>query len=339
MGRRMTVELEVLDPRHDPEPVYWRELLAASRRRAVWEYDQLGIAAWTARSPLLLFVLHDGSAPVGAVCATLLGPRRHRGSYAPPTGGPRVGVLQVALPGTNAERGWWFADDLAPRDRRTLLTTYAGLMRRRLGRTWRGLVWRQAGAADLPSLPGRVRLVHAVHPVARLPITWPNVEGWLGSLRPGRTGDLRRQLRQITADATVLPAMGPARELVTALEVALLRRENELKYDAAPLPVPYIEGLIRQEGTLAVTYRDLTGRLLGVGLVLDHPGWPLYLTWGALPVRRGGRRHLYFDGMTRVIGWAIGAGKAGVVLGKGKPELKSDLGAELLPTYAIAAAG
>ncbi len=332
----MSVDLEVLDPRHDPEPPYWRALSAG--RRAVWSYDQLRVAAWTGRFPMRLTVLHADGEPVGAVCAALLGlPARH-GAYAPATGGPRAGVLHVALPGTNAERGWWFSGAPDEETRRELLSAYSTLMRRRLGRSWRGVVWRQARTADLPAVPGRFRLVRPVYPVARLRVAWPTVDGWYASLRRGRAEDLRRQLRAVSASPGLVTSLGPARDLVTATEVALLRRENELKYDAAPLSLPYIEGLLRHDDTLAVAYRDRDERLLAIGLVLDHPAWPLYLTWGALPLRRGGLRHLYFDGIARVVGWAAANGKAGLVLGKGKPELKSDLGAELLPAYAIAVA-
>jgi hypothetical protein len=97
------------------------------------------------------------------------------------------------------------------------------------------------------------------------------------------------------------------------------------------LAFPYVEALLRRRDVVAVTYRDVRDRLQAVGLVIDHPEWPLYWRWGALPIR-----HAYFDAYTRVLEWAIASGRRGLILGKGKSHLKAALGAELIPSYAVA---
>ena len=79
----MSVTLDVLDPRHDPEPPYWEGLTAAAQQHLIWSYELLRIAAWTARTPFLPAVLRDGPNPVGAVCASLTGIPVRRGAYIP----------------------------------------------------------------------------------------------------------------------------------------------------------------------------------------------------------------------------------------------------------------
>jgi hypothetical protein len=65
---------------------------------------------------------------------------------------------------------------------------------------------------------------------------------------------------------------------------------------------------------------------------------PLWHSWGAQPVEQGGRRHLYFDLYGRVVELAAARGRRAVVLGKGMATLKADLGARLVPQYAVVSA-
>ncbi|MFG2005182.1 hypothetical protein ACGFNU_39165 [Spirillospora sp. NPDC048911] len=325
------IELDVLDPRRDPEPPYWRALVADAGRHAVWSYDLLRIAAWTSRHQLRLSVVHDSGRPAAVVCAVLAGMRAVSRRYASP-GMARLGVPAVLVPSASAERGWWFVGEPAPEHRRDLL--------RHATRGWfrPGVLWLRAGERDRPTIPGAVRLTRPLNPVARVATPWRDVDGWYAALSQSRRADLRRQRRGLR-DLECLT--GPARDLASAAEFAALLWRNENKYrggllsglaPSPPLPFPYIEALIGQPDVQAITYRDGRDRLLGAGLILDHPEWPLYWRWGALPVR-----HLYFDSYGRLIEWAIAAGKTGVILGKGKSDLKAALGAELVPSYAIAA--
>ncbi|MEO5877063.1 MAG: hypothetical protein ABIS86_17910, partial [Streptosporangiaceae bacterium] len=224
--------------------------------------------------------------------------------------------------------------------RAELLAAYAGAMRAGLGRGHRGVLWREVGDLDSGSLPGRIRPARPLNPVARLALPWADRDGWLASLGRSRAVDLRRQLRQVEADPSVVTATGPARGLVAGAEIAALKRENDLKYGGRlappPLPTAYLEALVGLDETVAITFRDPAGRLIAVGLILDHPAWPLFLLWGALPVGRGGRRHLYFVAMAEAVGWSIARHGEGLVLGKGKAALKRDLGADFVPCRAVA---
>jgi hypothetical protein len=250
-----------------------------------------------------------------------------------------LSILDVFTPLTSAEPGWWLAAETGE-GRAELLAAYARAMRAELGRNHRGVLWREVGDLDSRALPGRVRLARPLNPVARLATPWDDRDGWLASLGKSRTVDLRRQLRQVESDSSVMSVMGPARVLVKGAEIAALKRENELKYSGRltppPLPVAYLEALIGLEEAIAITFRDTAGRLIAVSLILDHPAWPLFLMWGALPVGRGGRRHLYFVAMAEAVGWSIARHRKGLVLGKGKADLKRDLGADFIPCRAVA---
>lgn len=330
----MSTDVDVLDPRHDAEPAYWEELRSRAGQYDIWAWPLVRIAAWTSPEPLLIGVLVDGSRPLGAVCATLTGAGRRR--YAPVARRARVGILDVHAPLAPTHPGWWFADVPEAPLRRALYRAYVRRMRREFGSACRGVLWRHALGEEIPLLPGHLRLTRPLNPVARLATPWPDVSGWYASLPAGRRKDLRRQQRRV-ADLTV--RTGPAAEVVTALDVARLRDENDAKYRQrrTPLAVPYLDALIHREGTIAFEYRA-GDRPLAVCLLLDHPHWPLPHVWGALPEERGGRPHLYFDLYARLVGWAVRSGRDGLLLGKGQTAVKRDLGAELVANYAVAVA-
>ncbi|MET7459963.1 hypothetical protein [Nonomuraea sp. NPDC005501] len=335
----MSLTLQIVDPREDPEPADWERLRTAAGQCVTWRYDLLRAYAWAAQAPVLLTVLREDGVAVGAVSASLRGLRPRRGLYA----GRRdpAGILDVHAPGNRSQKGWWFAGDLDPERRRELLRGYVSGVRRELGAGWRSFVWREVSPGEPALLPGRVRVNLPTEPLARLATPRTGIDDWYARLDRARRDSLRRRARGFSADPGLSVQVGPARELVTGSEAAALRAENDLKhrnrlFPLAPLPLPYLEALVGGDEVVAIAYRDGGGRLLGLSLILDHPRWPVCLSWGALPPEDGGRKHLYFDGYVRMVEWAIGAGKTGLVLGKGQAEAKRDLGAELVPSSALA---
>ncbi|MEV0151073.1 MULTISPECIES: hypothetical protein [unclassified Nonomuraea] len=335
----MSLTLQILDPRHDPEPTGWEELRAAAGQCVTWRYDLLRAYAWAAQAPVLLTVLREDGVAVGAVSASLRGLRPHRGAYA--DGRDHAGLIDVHAPGNRSQKGWWFAGDPEPGRLRELLRGYVRGVRRELGAGWRSVVWREVSPGQAALLPGLAKLTLPTEPLARLATPWTGIDNWYARLDRARRDSLRRRARGFSADPGLSVQVGPARELVTGYEAAALRAENDLKhrnrlFPLAPLPLPYLEALVGGDEVVAIAYRDGGGRLLGLSLILDHPRWPVCLSWGALPPEDGGRKHLYFDGYVRMVEWAIGAGKAGLVLGKGQAEAKRDLGAELVPSSALA---
>ncbi|NRQ38328.1 GNAT family N-acetyltransferase [Nonomuraea sp. NN258] len=333
----MSLTLQTLDPRHDPEPGDWEELRLAAGRLVTWRYDLLRAYAWAAQAPVLLTVLRRDGVAVGAVSASLRGVRPRRGRYAGYR--DRAGLLDVHAPANRSQKGWWFTGGVREPERRDLLRGYLRGVRAELGRGWTSAVWREVSPGEPALLPGRVKLRLPTAPLARIATPWPDLGPWYALLDRARRDSLRRRAKTLAADLDI--ATGPARDLVTGAEVAALRAENDLKhrgrlFPLAPLPVPYLDALVGGDEVVAVAYRERGGRLLGLSLVLDHPSWPVALSWGSVPIEDGGRKHLYFDVYVRLIEWAIGAGRAGLVLGKGQAEIKTGLGAELVPSDALA---
>ncbi|GAA3184114.1 hypothetical protein [Nonomuraea roseoviolacea] len=336
----MSLTLQILDPREDPEPAGWERLRTAAGQCVTWRYDLLRAYAWAAQAPVLLTVLRKDGVAVGAVSASLRGIRPSRGVYAAARRDP-AGILDVHAPGNRSQKGWWFAGDLEPERRRELLRGYVRGVRRELGPGWRSVVWREVSPGEPELLPGLLRVTLPTAPLARLATPWTGLDGWYAGLDRARRESLRRRARSFAADPGLSIGVGPARELVTAEEAAALRAANDLKhrnrlFPLAPLPLPYLEALVGGDEVVAIAYRDREGRLLGLSLILDHPRWPVCLSWGAVTPEDGGRKHLYFDGYVRMVEWAVAAGKTGLVLGKGQAEAKSSLGADLVPSSALA---
>lgn len=322
----MSATLQVLDPRHDREPDDWEQVRLAAGQCVTWRYDLLRAYAWAAQAPVLVTVLRQDGAAVGAVSVSLRGIARRRGTYADRRG--RVGVLDVHAPANRSQKGWWFAGEQRP----DLLRDYVKGIRRELGPGWRSVVWREVSEGE--ELPGPARLRLPTAPLAKLAVPWTDLDSWYGTLDRPRRDSLQRRARGFDGIVRV----GPARDLVTAAEVAELRAMNDLKYRSrlvptAPLPLPYLERLVGGDEVIAIAYRGR--RLLGLSLILDHPSWPVCLSWGALAPEDGGRKHLYFDGYVRMVEWAISTGKSGLVLGKGQSEVKSAIGAALVPSSAL----
>jgi len=337
------VRLEVVDPRHDDEPSFWSALRRRAGLRADWDYRLLRIAAWSARVPLLVTVLHDEDhgeeSVLGVVCASWTGlPARRHGFVA--EYGPWAGILDVKSPGTSAVPGWWFADGLRRNDRRQLVTTYRMGMRRALGPACRGVLWRQVSREDLPDFAHGPRLVRPTPAVATLELPWSDPAAWLTMLSKDRRHSLRRRRRQIDLDPGLQVRVG-AQVGLDPHEVTQLLRHNERAHDRgwrSPLPqgTAYLEALLQHEEVTTIDYRDSAGSLLAFASILDHPSWSVGRHWSTLPASLGGRRHLYFDMYLRQIEWAIKERKAGVNLGKGMLEIKAEFGARRQPQYGVA---
>jgi hypothetical protein len=125
------------------------------------------------------------------------------------------------------------------------------------------------------------------------------------------------------------------------LEVASVLRHNERKYAGRFAPLPrttgYLTAVLRQPDVLVGAYRDRdTGALEAFFSVLDHPRWPISWQWSTVPSTRPDRPSLYLHLYHLLVVHGIDGGKDGLILGRGKPELKRSLGADLVPQYAAA---
>lgn len=334
----MTFQLEVLDPRYDQEPACWGELRVRAGLRADWSWAVLGAQAWCSRSPLLITMIRDSGRVRAVFCADWVGLPAHRHRYVSTGPGPLVGGLHVHAPGTGSVPGWWAEPDLPPAD---LLRAYLRGMRRELGLRCRGALFRQIGA-DVVDQLRRPRLMRPTEPLARLPLQgWRTREDWTATLARKRRQNLRKIFRVIDEDPSVEVAVEPG-VAADPVDVADVLRHNERKYQgrmltSLPQSIGYLDALLRQPDVSVGTYRDRDrGQLLALVTILDHPQWPVTRHWSQIPLDRSDRPNLYLHHYGLVVSWALRNGKQGLLVGKGKPDLKMTLGAELVPQFAAA---
>lgn len=340
----MNDEIEVLDPRTDPEPSYWDALRRRAGLRADWAWEVLALQAWCARTPQFVTVLHGSGGPCGVVSSAWVGSRTRRHRFVSSVRGGRWGGLDVRAPGTSAVPGWWFADSGADGGCAELLSDYVPAMRRVLGRGLRGLLLRQVPESALSEVAGRFRLIRETESVASLRVDrFGDRQAWMDTLAKKRRQNLRKILRTVEADEALDARIVPGTAVDPAQAAALIRY-NETKHKDVPIvPLPqfagYLARLLRQPDVSVLRYveRD-SGRLLAIMTILDDPEWPVMRTWSALPVEAGGRRNLYFHCYGESVRWAIESGKRGLILGKKMSETKRTLGADFAPQYAAAVA-
>lgn len=328
----LTVRLH--NPAADPEPAGWDALRCRAGLRANWAWPVMRAGIRSGAGPLVLAVLSDVDEPVGVYAASVVAPHRREDA----TGWPRVGYLHVQAPQSSALPGWWLAPSIT-RERAELARAFRRATRRALGPGVGGVLWRQLGEADAAWLP-RLRYTRGTEPLAVLDAP-KSVDAWLAGLRKKRRSSVRHIQRLIAADPDLQVRGGAIGDVVSPAELAHLARLNFAKHAAGGVELrsgprsPLWQEAVAGRGDVhAVAYRDNAGRLLGAGTILEHPSWPLWLAWGALPVDEGGRRHLYFDLFRRIVERVVDRGAAGMILGKGMPELKADLGARLVPQRA-----
>jgi hypothetical protein len=312
--------------------VYWQELRARAELRADWAWDVLAAQAWSARTPLVVSVLRDGATSAGVVFANWAGlPLRRNGFVG--TGRARlVGGLHVRNPGSGSVPGWWTTRPVGD-----FLRDYVSAMRRELGLGCGGALLRQLTEAEVATV-GRC----VSRPTESLAVLRTNApaDEWVTAMKRNRRHNMRQIIRAVDRDERLTVSMVPGAS-VDPLEVATVLRHNEQKYAGRLAPLPqttgYLTALLRQPDVLVGTYRDReTDALEAFISVLDHPQWPITRHWSAVPSTRPDRLNLYMYHFRLLVEHAHQTGKAGVIIGRGKPALKQSLGADLIPQYAAA---
>jgi hypothetical protein len=325
----------VLDPRYDAEPAYWRDLRAKAALRADWAWEVLAVQAWTCRTPVFVAVLRDGPAVAGVVFANWAGLPVRRGGFVGAGRARLVGGLHVRSPGSGSVAGWW-SDGVPTAD---LLRDYVAAMRRELGPGCVGALLRQLTTDELTAM-GRC-LSRPTETLAVLRASaWPSVTDWVAAMKRKRRHNMRHVIRAVDEDGHLATGVVPGADL-DPVEVARVLRHNEQKYAGRLAPLPqsteYLAALLRQPDVFAGVYRTTdTGELEAFVSILDHPRWPVTRHWSARPATRPDRPNLYLDHYRMVVGFAHRTGKTGLIVGRGKPELKQSLGAELVPQHAAA---
>lgn len=338
-------EFEVLDPRVDSEPRYWKGLRERAGLRADWSWPVLTAQAWLARTPQLVTVFLDGGRPSGVVWAAWVTAETRRHRFVASRRGGRIGFLDVRSPNNSALPGWWFAG-YTPGERpgqlRELFGEYSAVLRRELGRGFRGMLVRQLADVEVPEVAGRFRLVRPIEPIAMLDVaSHRGHREWVATLSKNRRSMVRKVDRLVEEDPGVDVRVVPGAEQDPSSLTRLLRHNADKHRDVPILPLPQfgatLATLLAEPDVSTVDYRDpATGGRLAVGVVLDHPEWPVSRTWSAVPFEDGGMRNLYPHMHSELVRWAFATGKRGLVLGKKKSKIKASFGARLVPQFAVA---
>ncbi|MFI9454408.1 GNAT family N-acetyltransferase [Amycolatopsis sp. NPDC052450] len=290
------------DPRTDSVPGGWTEFSRAARLHPVWDYDVMGLDAWTARNPPMLATVTDGAGIVAAFSVLVCRPRlRYR--FAPTPGHRllRPFWAEVCQPWLSGYPGLAFAPQVEGAERRPLIREFERALRSRLGPGLLGVLYRALSHDFAEDLQGPGRLVKAVDSVAVLENRFASEDEWIASLPKSRRSGLRRQRRRLAADPGVVVEGGAGRADVHTL-----------------------------------TYTGADGRLLAVNTLLDHPDSPAKQHWGTLPADEGGRRGLLFDSYIHAMRYVTRRGVKELTAGRGLPELKATLGFRARPVYAAA---
>lgn len=342
----MTVAVEVLDPRRDPEPPGWRAFRARLGLYQPWDYELLRVEAWLSRNPPLLALAREDGAVLAAmtvmVCA-VPGGQRYSRPPADSRGRARIVVAQVFQPWLG-EAGFVIPGETGPAGGRRLLRDLERGVRRRLGLGLTGLVYRNVPRDLVPLVAGRGRAVREVAvPAAVLTNRWHSEVDWLASLSRNRRKNVRRVDRLVAADDTLVVRAGRARSDVDGAELAGLLREHRDRHGRQPFdprsPVggAYLDAMVRRDDVHTLTYHERDGRLIAFCTMLDHPVTPFLQFWATRAREDGGRPHLYFDSHARAVRRVIRDGRDGLAAGRGMFEQKQSLGFTARPMCVVAA--
>lgn len=335
----MSISIQLLDPRMDPEPPDWVNFQQRQQLYPMWSYDLLRIASWSSWAPVLLGLIRRSGHLVGAVAAMCWRPGRRR-AFAPPGRFPTPCVIDVWLVGSSGRPSWVFRDDIDVTGQRELLRAFERAALSHLGVGCLGVVYRDVPITSVPVVSGRGRVVKPVrgNAVAALP---SSLEDWLNSLRRTRRQGLRKQATSLDADPHIVienPAGGAGLDGPALAQ--LLKRHNENYAERmdprSPVSVAYLEAFLRRPEVRTITYRDRNSRLLAFCTLIDHAQTPALGWWAKLDLDQGGRPHLYFDALMRHVGYVISQGRRELSAGRGLLDVKATLGFAEVPLCSVA---
>ncbi|MGN9838484.1 GNAT family N-acetyltransferase [Nonomuraea sp. H19] len=325
---------EIIDPTVEPVPADWELFRKREGLIAAWQADALTAVAWCSTRPVRLGVVRDGGQVIALFSGEVTRLPPSKGRYADLGRLPLTGWFNCRLL-IGFTSGFAFATELSAKGRAAALDAFEKALRRRLGRHCLGILYRQITDDLLPMVGRRLRPRFATAPNTLLRNRWPDMDAYFGDL----PRDRRRRLRKIHAEAAegtrVLAGVSEIDPVqASALAQATLRKHG--RFDP-PLPARYFRAL---SGESEVRYfGHLDGdRLLAFDLTFDDGRRLVTTVTGALEVRDGGRRNLYFDLYLREIAYMIEHGREGCEFGKGMAELKQRFGCELIPQSAVIAA-
>lgn len=335
----MSLSIQLLDPRVDPEPPDWAGFQRRQRLYPLWSYDLLRIASSSSWAPVLLALIRRSGDVVGAVAGMCWRPGRRR-AFAPSGSFPTPHVLDVWLVGNSGRPSWVFRDDIEDAARRDMLRAFERTAMADLGLGCLGVIYRNVPVASVGLVSGRGRLVRPVggNAEASLP---PSLDDWLHSLRGTRRRGLRKHAALLEADPDLLIEDPAARADRDAPALAEMLNQHNANYPQrfdprSPVSAAYLEAFLRHPDVRTITYRDKNTKLLAFGILIDHVQAPVITWWAKRDFDKGGRPHLYFDSFMRHVAYAISQGRSEVSAGRGQLAVKATLGFAEVPLCTVA---
>jgi uncharacterized protein len=331
----VSTAIEVIDPRVDPEPDGWAAFCLAQHAHPNWDYSLLRVESLAAGSPNVLVTVRVDGVLVAAVVALLSGYRsglrrkagRVRGAA---TMAPRW--IEVQHRWLSGFPPWAFAEHLDAGARRDILRGVERALCRFAGPGCVGVVYRVVRPDELGLVTGRGRVVRKVMGYAELDNSFTTLDDWYLSLGKKRRYSVRGRSRKIAADPDLTIEFGPARTELDGAELAALIDAHRDGYGRSALDArgwqspSYLDALVHRPDVHTLTYRNETGRLIGLATLLDHPAYPSYQHWATVRQEDGGKPHLYFDSYPRLIQHMIDNGAKSLNAGRGLLETKAELG-------------
>jgi len=329
----MTLSVDVLDPRRDPEPPDWAGFRESEELPVPWDYGLLTLESESSRSPNLLALVRDGGRIVAAFGITVCGPGPDRGPRR--VGGPARLTprwAEVHHPWLSGYPGWSFTEALDAPARRDVVRAFERAVCRYIGIGCLGVMYRSVPPEDRGIVAGRGRIDREAVSTAVLDNTFETRDQWISSLTRSRRHSIRGQIRKIAADPTLTIRCETERDDLDGGELARMALAHRAKFGSvpfdfrSPVSAEYLHALVRRPDVVTMTYHDDTGRLLAFTNILDHPVLPLHQHWATVPVEEGGRKHLYFDVFARVVGHMIDGNRKAISAGRGLADVKASLG-------------
>jgi hypothetical protein len=323
------IEVRVHDPRRDPEPAGWSDLVGREHLSITWTYELIAIAARSADELPVVAELRVDGALVGLAAGVLIGWSK-----------ARIGVVDVRLFGTPSP-AWYVVPTIEAPVRRALHRCFERALGRLLGPGVRGVVYRGLRPEDAACARTRLSRIAESVPDNALELDFADRDGWLATLTPKRRNELRRQTRHIEADQDLVVEFTFGQAAVDPVEFAPLiaeHRADRAGRSSRPwnLGADYFAAAFAQPGNGLLTYRSRAGRLIAV-TTLSANGPTLELLWWAQ--RRpedGGRKHVYYHSYVRIVDYALEHGYTEIRAGRGLEEVKRTLGFRPVPLQTVA---
>lgn len=326
-------EAVVADPLSEPIPLGWDGAVAAGGHSPLWRAGALTDLAWYDRYRTLMALVRDRSGrPCALFWSRLIGVPNSPLSFHDPRRWPVAGLVEFHLPPGITIGGYAFHRDLDEASRREVLAVVERAIGQRLGRRCLGFAYRQVSDADAATFEHSGHRLRAATPESVLHNEWDSFQGYLRALPNDDRRECQRIRRLVDGDASVHAAVEERLQPQDASMLAHVVRERYRARFRVSVPVPalFFENLNKLDAVRFVTYRDVEGRLLAYGSLLDEGTQLRSYLWGSRERADDGRPNVYFDHFLRQIELFLATGKERLVMGKGMATIKRRFGGRLV---------